>query len=230
LQAVDPNTEQTLYQKDEGFKKYLNLLQRVYDIPGLLPDDKPKDYVKYSHIKNNFRTGKVAMLPFIDSHQELIKDEQTNGLDWDIAPFPVWSDLPKTDPVAPSGFLAISPLSKHQDDAFKVLAYFYTDEVQLIWSKSDWPAVIKNRDIKLAFGSGNPGMKDKNVAAYFVNKGAASPMKVSRYENSYDALSYMSNDLITGTKDINTLLRESDEGHSKKIAELKEANGSGAGK
>jgi multiple sugar transport system substrate-binding protein len=142
-------------------------------------------------------------------------------LQWDLSTTPTFPEAPNIDPYMNYTFLGVSPTSKHQDEAFKVIAYLGSDEVQLQNARKAYPPVLASADIQKQFAADLPELKGKNLAALFKHK-QSDPYVNSNFDSSIDNLVKTGmNNLIKGSTDINTSLRNMDEEIDKKVAELK---------
>lgn len=142
-------------------------------------------------------------------------------LQWDIVTAPTFSEQPNIDPYMNYTFLAVSPTSQHKEEAFKVIAYLNSDEVQTERARKGYPTILKSPDIQKQFAAELPELKGKNLQAAFKNK-QSDPYVSPYFDTSIDTLVKKGfNEIVKGGTDINTILRQMDEEIDKKVAEQK---------
>jgi multiple sugar transport system substrate-binding protein len=139
----------------------------------------------------------------------------------DYVQFPTFKEAPGMGPQPYPTYFYVSSTSKYKDEVFEVLAYLTSDEYQMEASKLGNITVLNNKSIQAALASSLPEFKGKNISA-FIPKQVAPPA----YQTKYDSVvrGFMDaafKDVATGLKDINTALREAEEGANKAIAESK---------
>ncbi|MBO0995666.1 ABC transporter substrate-binding protein [Bacillus sp. SD088] len=215
VQHVDPETDESMYLQDERFAKFLNKIENIASIPGVIPEDEG-DWGNFINEQN------VAMVPLFDVHIWLSNVEAETGLDWNMVSYPVWEDQPKIGPSANAAGLSISETSEHKDAAFQVLEYLMSDEWQMMRSKKGFATVLNNSEVQEAFSSEIEGLKDKNMQAVFDLEAAEAPEKVSAFEEDGEILDAM--EFIEKEQDVNTYLRETYEEAEAKIKEAKGSN------
>lgn len=198
LNHVDPETDASLYGKDERFASYLSKVEDIASIPGVIVED--QDWGGFMNDQN------LAMVPLFDVHIWLSNVEKDTGLDWDMVTYPVWEDRPDKGPKANAGGLAIAETSEHKQEAFEVLAYLLSDEWQMMRSKKGFATVLNDEEIQEAFSTEVEGLKEKNMQAVFNLQDTAGPEKLSAYEEVGNIIDRM--EFIEEGKDINTYLRE----------------------
>ncbi|MCJ7840799.1 extracellular solute-binding protein [Lederbergia sp. NSJ-179] len=213
---IDPETNEPMYLKDGNFAKYLNQIEKIASIQGVIPDNDEDDWGAFINKQN------VAMVPLFDIHIWLNGVEAETGLAWDMVSYPEWEDHPNTGPNANAGGLSISNTSEHKEAAFQVLEYLMSEEWQMMRSKKGFATVLDNKEIQEAFCSEVEGLEEKNMQAVFKLKAVDKPVKVSPYEEKgeevFDAMKF-----IKEGKDVNTYLRET---YDEVNALVKEAAGS----
>ena len=211
---VDPETHEPMFLKDEGFAKYLGMIEEFASIPGVIPEE--GDWGDFIGKQN------VAMVPLFDIHIWLKNVEAETGLAWDMVSYPVWEDQPNVGPSANAAGLAISATSEHKEEAFMVLEYLLSEEWQMMRSKKGFATVLNNTEIQEAFCSEVEGLEEKNMQDVFALEATSGPEKLSPYEDVakevFDIMEFIKSD-----KDVNTYLREV---YDKADAKVKEALGS----
>lgn len=209
---LDSETNEPLYVKDERFSKYLNMVQELAEIPGVVPDE--GDWGNFINEQN------LAMVPLFDIHIWLNNVEADTGLKWDMVSFPVWEDNPKVGPSANAAGLAISNTSEHKDEALQVLEYLLSEEWQLMRSKKGFATVLDDPEIQKTFSSEVEGLEEKNMQAIFYLDTAEVPKETSLYEEAGQVLDPI--EFIKEGKDVNTYLREA---YEKSKVEVEDVQG-----
>lgn len=213
---VDPETDESLYDTDERFTKYLRMIDKIASIPGVVPDDEERDWGEFIGEQT------VAMMPLFDIHIWLSNVEEDTGLSWDMVSYPTWDDEPNKGPVTNASGLTIARTSEHKDEAFQVLAYLLSKESQMMRSKAGSATVLDDTEVQEAFSSEIDGLKDKNMGAVFFLEESVGPEKRSEYEEEGELIDGI--EFIHSGLDINTYLRELSEEADLAIQDAKGSN------
>lgn len=199
VNLTDPETGAPLLTTEPAAKKYLDLVEEIYSIPGNLP---PKE----SDALGDFIAGNVAMA--LASPQFMRWGIQTidKAEPVDFAPAPVWSDNPdKTAPAKSYYHWIINKYSEHKDEAFQVLTEYLSTDIQSMLTKEGQEmTVLADDDIKLQFGADLDIYAGKDIEAIFAVEPANPPEKSSKW-NKYVTLDI--NEFIHSEMDTNTYLR-----------------------
>ena len=211
LPYVDPKTEKAALDSD-GWKKLFNQMKRVVSIPGVF--EGAEDISLYS---NGLEKRTVAMVTNNNKIPRYLEEEK-NGLNWDLTTFPSYPEQMNVYPSVEANSLILNVASKHKDEAFKVIEYLVSDEVQLALAKSLQMSALKGEQFTKAFGENYPALKTKNLQGMF--KGRPAPLKPTTI---YDDLGLKAardayKEVTVNNKDINTALREANEKLNQAIA------------
>jgi ABC-type glycerol-3-phosphate transport system substrate-binding protein len=213
---TDPDSGEVLVEKDPVFKKYFELMEAFYNIPGLDDPDLPED-------------------PFVEEQTAAMVIASNNYFAWgwgnpdpeeikhiDIAPIPVWEDQPNTTPAKNAWPMVINDYSEHKEEAFEVLTTYLDPEIQIGMAKTMMlqtpltdPEVLKN------YGSEVPTYDGKNIDAYFFGEAAKYKDQQSNWDEYVD-IGEAEEKLKEDKVDIVTLLRELAEESDGKIKSAKE--------
>lgn len=205
----DPETNEAAMTSDL-FRKVVQNLARFYDIPG--------NELHPSITANNlFQVEQVAAM-FIgtDGHIQITAKALTN---WDIAEFPVFSDMPGVGFAPFPEFVNMTSLSGNRDAAFQVLTYIVSEEQQQ-WRASNLGFVptLKDTDkIMENYGTTIPGLEDKNLKA-IIPKQYANLQATPFYSIGLSEMGQLFREYVGG-KDLNTALREASERANQKVQE-----------
>lgn len=206
---LDPETDEVLYLKEPIYSEYLHYLERLWSIPGMLPEENPREYL-FSWGANFFNDHDVAMTVAWDRfpHAEAYEEQ---GLNWDMVTMPVWEDQPNM--ITPPDGYAIFPTrdTEHPDEVYEVLEHILSDEYQE-WASRHLgrPTVLNNPDIQETLASEIKGLEDKNMESIFImDRNPGLPVdEVSEYAiTKYDALHADIGEFAELDKDVNTFLR-----------------------
>lgn len=207
---VDPKTEKAIVNTD-GWKKVFELLKSIYDIPGnngyRLAGDGYNQFVKD-------RT--LAMFASVNYLPNL---KEAQDLNWDLAQYPSFSERPNTGMQVDEWILHVTAQSKYKDQAFQVISTILSDEVQTEVARNGRFPVLTGKSIEQEFGKNLPYLQGKHLQAAFLSQ-PAKALPVSKYDAFAEP--YMSGAIgpvVKGEKDINTVLRESEEAINKNIEE-----------
>ncbi|CAG7610912.1 hypothetical protein PAESOLCIP111_01306 [Paenibacillus solanacearum] len=212
----DPKTGKANISTKEWRMAY-DLLSELIAIPGnRFPQD--KDKITRWHNEDFYKTQIVAMsgVPnLISAGLQTVPD-----MNWDMTAYPVFEGYPKTAQAAGGSSLFMNPNSKVLDAAFKVVATALSQETQLVISRNGGGPVLLTKETMDAFSADLPYTKGKNVKAAFYNK-QNWPKNPTVYDGNALGIAYNhSLDLYAG-KDINTVIRETEEDIDKQVAQLK---------
>jgi multiple sugar transport system substrate-binding protein len=203
LPYVDPQTKKPALESD-GWKKLFTQLKKVWDIPNLFTGK--ADINAYS---TDFEQKKTAaMVPNNNKISNYVKEETTNGFNWDIAEFPSYPDKMGSYPAIEANTLMLDTASKHKDAAFKVIAYLVSEEVGTAISKTAQVSALNDKQIQTVFGSNYPTMKTKHIEGIF--KGHPAPLApVSVYDaDGLKAARAAWSAVLVDQKDINSALHD----------------------
>jgi multiple sugar transport system substrate-binding protein len=152
-----------------------------------------------------------------------IADFKDNTMNWDMVTYPQYPDHKGTFGVAGARPLMISSASKHKQQAFQVIDTVLSNEVQLKMNRLGTVSPLTDKAVQDAFGADIPYVKGKNLAAIYKLK--PGWRKLSDYDDiAADIVFTHSVDMYSG-KDINTVIRETEDEITKAIAEGKAKGG-----
>ncbi|MBO0993284.1 ABC transporter substrate-binding protein [Bacillus sp. SD088] len=218
--GTDPETGEVLFDQKPEYAQYFNLIKKIHDIPGNIPDNPDdKSGLEGRNVAMNLRT--VSNIPVF---------LETEGLDFDVVSFPSWPDNPNVAPNNLPLTLAISPESEHKEAAFKLLEFITSKEQQINMAKIGVAPVLGDAEIRsyLAYKDGEK-VEGLNIEGIYSGT-PAEPAEYSPY--GPDVLLYggnfigeMTTEFVeeyreSGT-DVNTFIREMQEKYEAKIEEEK---------
>jgi multiple sugar transport system substrate-binding protein len=159
-------TEDRASMTSDGWKKLVDNLRRFYDIPANQFDTVEK-----------FSQGNIAMA--VASSDRIVKFHEDNkNLNFDVSTVPFFNDLPNTRYQANVFSMYISKQSTKKDQAFNVMTYLLSEEMQVELSKEGIIGPLQTQAVKEAFGKNLPQMKGKNIESIFYGKYAdATPAR-----------------------------------------------------
>ncbi|MDQ1913915.1 extracellular solute-binding protein [Paenibacillus sp. GD4] len=132
------------------------------------------------------------------------------GMNWDIASLPTFSDLPGVGSSAYPFYWGVTAQSKHKDEAMAVIKYLTGKEYQTKQVRGGTMTTLKDDAIKKQFGEDSKH-KDKNLSAVFHNKYAPLPAKSMVEGDAQPAYENAVHEAALGTADLNTLFRTIEE-------------------
>jgi multiple sugar transport system substrate-binding protein len=203
LPYYDQKAQKPAFESD-GWKRLFTQMKQVWDIPGIF--NSKEDISAYS---TEFEAKKIAaMVPNNNKIPNYIKEETTNGFNWDIAEFPSYSDQLNVYPAIEANTLMLDTASKHKDAAFKVISLMVSEDVGLAISKTAQVSALTSKGVQQAFGGDFPTMKSKHVEGIF--KGHPAPLpSVSVYDaDGLKSLRAAWNEVLIDKKDINSALHD----------------------
>ncbi|WP_018757486.1 ABC transporter substrate-binding protein [Paenibacillus terrigena] len=172
VNLTDPDTGEVLIDKSPEVTKYLELMKRIYSIPGL--------YNKESY---QFPKGNVGMIVTWPQYLMWGIGDADIVKNVDAVPLPSWPELPNVSPTSYSHPIILNKYSKNKDAAFKVMAEFVSVENQSrITRKGVDPSVLNAQEVRDQYAVDQELFKGKNIKAFFASKPALPPSKISRYD------------------------------------------------
>jgi ABC-type glycerol-3-phosphate transport system substrate-binding protein len=171
---------------------------------------------------NDFTKDRVsAMHADVTAAMENFPNDFVN---WDMVSLPVMAEAPGINAQLNPRFLYLMSTSKHKEEAFKVIDFLLSNEMQMASSKAGKATVLNNEEVRKAYGQDYARLQGKHTQALYVNKPVGvSPARDSKLINVPTAapVGKEFNAFINGTKDVNTALRDLDETLNKSISEAK---------
>jgi multiple sugar transport system substrate-binding protein len=206
-------TDDRANMTSDGWKKMVDNLRRFYDIPANQFDTVEK-----------FSQGNIAMA--VAASDRIVKFHEDNpNLNFDVSTVPFFSDLPNTR-YQPNVFsMYISKQSTKKDQAFDVMTYLLSEEMQVELSKEGVIGPLQTPAVKEAFGKNLPQMKGKNSESIFYGKYASAtparaPGLTYHFVNTQGVFAPL---IFLESKDTVTALRITEERETKAILAEKAA-------
>ncbi|MCJ7841057.1 extracellular solute-binding protein [Lederbergia sp. NSJ-179] len=208
VNPVDPDTDEVLLLKEPAFKKYYDLMERYYNIPGLYDVGVDGDW---------FAQGFAAMK--VGYHQTLMWSDVEDKKDSiDIAPIPTWPELPGTHPYLTTTPMIIMKDSKHVEEAFAVLKEYVSKENQLNISRTmSSGTVLMDKEVFEQTGADVPIYEGKNIDAFY----ELTPAELKRQSRWDRIVDYKLEEFAESEDDAATFLRKLQEEVEIKIKEEK---------
>ncbi|TNJ65194.1 extracellular solute-binding protein [Paenibacillus hemerocallicola] len=209
LPFVDPNTNKAIVNTDP-WKKWLETMAGFYRTNN-------NDIVNAKEDDLFFKQQTLAMRGG-PSPLELLPAAIENGLDWDVVSNPRFTGMENVGSQMNAPFLAIPPSSQHRDEAFKVVSFFLSNEMQTESARVGRVPVLKDESIVKEFGTKLPFLKGTNYTKAVFADTIGKPIRVTKYDGTVRShLAVAIVDVATGKKDVNTALRDTEENANKAI-------------
>lgn len=207
--VVDPKTNKATLNNDT-WKRSLTVLKKIYEIPGNegFGGNSTESFAKHQTLA---MLASINLLPIFKSAE---------GLNWDMAQYPQFSEVPNTGAQVDEWILHVTKQSKHKEQAFQVLATVLSDEVQMNVARHARFPILTGTQIQNEFGKSEAYLEGKNVAAAFKSQPAAALPANEIYSYGLGAIGEAFVKITNEGVDINSALREADESLNNKIAEL----------
>lgn len=200
---------------NDEWKKAYQIMQSIVSISGNTNDKKNSDEL------NAFLYDKtISMYPYIGLFHRMAEAVK-GGLDWDVVTYPTFPGKPGIYGEADAYYLFVTPNSKQQKAAFQVISAVLSNEAQLDSSKKgSVVSPLVNKEVRDNYGKESDVLKGKNVQAIFKSR----PVPMHNNPTKFDAIAdgqinAKALDLYGNKKDINTIIRETEEAINQKIAE-----------
>jgi multiple sugar transport system substrate-binding protein len=212
LNVYDPKSGKAVI--DEKWKKVFEFMMNVYNIPGNKP-------AKLASNTGEFVKGNIAMIP---QFYNTILDQAVAGkipFNWDIAQYPDFPEAKGLTYQVDYHQFVVSSISKHPEDAFRVIEVATAPEVQLAAAKLGKIPAQSDPALFKPFGSEVPALKGKNIQGMFKSKDAAMIQPYLYNDSVINEIQASFNGIFNGTTDINTALRTAEEKANAAVAALK---------
>lgn len=188
----------------EGYQDWLNEVT-----PGAMPN-------AFYNLKNiGMYAGMVSTLA--------IANPELENFEWDLVALPSFADNPGVGAQINSINFGITKLSSEKEEAMEVIKYMGSDEFQMQLSRKAVMPVIKNQEVREAFGKESPH-GEKNYQALFYKDPAPVPEKTYYDADMVSIYQAEGVEVMLGNKDVNTARRDAHELAVQKLEELKKAN------
>ncbi|MDF2716598.1 MAG: family 1 extracellular solute-binding protein [Paenibacillus sp.] len=207
---VDSKTGKASFQTD-GWKKSLDLMQQIAAIPGNMKLTNEDFYQKETL---------ASLMQSFNIMVNLLEGVERKGykINWDVASLPQSKEKPGIAGANKPLYFMVSKSSKHKDQAFAAISYLMSsEEVQTALSQNGKMPVLLGDEISKQFGTKLDILKGKNVAAVYKHQMSALP-----FSNRFNRLALVDlitagNEVLNGTQDANTALRNAEEKANKAI-------------
>ncbi|CAG7609854.1 hypothetical protein PAESOLCIP111_01213 [Paenibacillus solanacearum] len=210
--VVDPKNQKANVNND-AWRKVFQLGKDILSIPNNMP---PK--VDAGDTDAFWKNNTVAMYATINM-LESSKDAMVKGLNLGVAQYPSYKELPNTYGYLDAHFIVVTPQSKNKDAAMKVVEVMTSDEVQLkVARKYGKFSPLKNPEMKKQLGADMAHLKGIDLQSIFKSKPAAGMDFSKYYVESRKKLMAEYVNFANGAVDMNTALRNAEEGINKYIA------------
>jgi len=220
LDLIDPVTEKAAVT-NEAWTKVFQTIKKLYDIPGFVQGDDyrhdDKDDVFY--VDRNLAMYSHNLAQLVGPLEELRKQGVT--LNWDFAPHPNFEEALGTSLKINVHRFGVTKGGAHQEEAYQVLNYLLSDEVQRLVSRNGRVSVLNDPELEKEYGADIEVLKGKTIENIF--KATPRPLsnehvnerKVSKY------LTEAASDIALKGADVNTALRTAEEKINKDLETLK---------
>ncbi len=152
---IDPDTDEPIFSSSSGVREGFEMFREMHQIPG----NADPEWVQSGHTAMSARYKSVG--PLIDAESE-------GSLTWDMVSWPVFEDRRGVNPVQGGAAFGIASTTKHEDEAFQVLAYLLSDEFQTERVRDGLSTPLSDEEIKKQIYANEPSMADKNTGAFFL--------------------------------------------------------------
>ncbi|MDF2721286.1 MAG: transporter substrate-binding protein [Paenibacillus sp.] len=213
LNRFDKNGKVSI--NNEQYKRAFQTYQQIVSIPNNATEKKNSDEL------NAFLYDKtIGMYPFIGLFHRMA-DAVKGGLDWNAATYPTYPDTAGKYGEADAYYLFVTPNSKHQKEAFQFISAVLSDDAQMAASKKgSLVTPLVKKEVRDAFGTESEVLKGKNVQAIFKSRPVPRHSNATKFDAIADAqLNANALNLYNGAKDVNTIIRETEEIIAQKVAE-----------
>jgi multiple sugar transport system substrate-binding protein len=179
------------------WQELLKLMYSFYQIDGIMPPGNGATLFYKDHTSAMLGNWMINHLT-----------QSLDGLNWDMTTYPSLKEQPGIGRKIDAQALLIGASSKQKDQAFEIISYLTSEDVQVSYTRNGRLTILNNQKIKDQFGMDLPVMKGKDLKDVLKIKN--SNFRVTKYDDLIwkPINNIFNSDVITGKKDINTALRE----------------------
>jgi multiple sugar transport system substrate-binding protein len=210
LNMVDPKTL-TAHVNTDSWKKVLETGYKIQTIPGNMrkPSTNAIDQFEQKRV--------LAMMTTINRIPNMV-DAGKEGLNWDVAQFPAYDDLPNQYGMVDPWIIFPIKTTKHKEAAMQVIDVVTSKEVQLKMARATAKmSPLKDPQLKLELGADIPELKDKHLQSIFKSHPGLNPSFSKYYGPAQTIIKNNMWDYIQGKKDLNTAQRDAQDGITKLV-------------
>ncbi|MBO0991638.1 extracellular solute-binding protein [Bacillus sp. SD088] len=210
--ATDPDTGEVLINKNDAYKKYFDLIEEFYNIPGIKEEE---------DLANTFPEKRAAMTIATNTGLTWLAGDDPKPID--LVPFPVWADQPTIGPIAGTTPMIITNYSENKEMALEVIKAYFTPNILLSQVRSGGTVPpVADPELHKQYAAEVEIYKGKNLDAYYVLERETPEGRVSRWDDYVDLVS--AEEAIKEGEDVVTALRKLEEESVSKIKEAMATN------
>ncbi|UUZ94806.1 extracellular solute-binding protein [Paenibacillus sp. P25] len=193
----------------EEWKRLVENFKRFYDIPG-------NEYTSVDDFPKGQTAIAVHVAEKVTSWYNANKD-----LKFDLASPPSFKELPGTGMQPNTYSLFITKGSRYKDQAFQIIQYLLSDEVQSELSRQGIVTPLKSKAVRDLYGQSLLQLKGKNTGAVYYSKNAPPPAPRQSGLVYYAVnTGKIFDNIYKGGMDLNTSLRSVEEEANLAIQQL----------
>jgi multiple sugar transport system substrate-binding protein len=205
VRMVSP-TQDAATLDDPSWSKLVNNWKRFMELPG---NEWTAKNIGEQQVWQQFPKGTAAMS--IRPQTAIMPQTQ---FEWDIVTAPYYPEQPGINSIIDSKVAVVFKTSKHQDEAFKFLAFMVSKGEQDLVSRSGSLPVLNDKSLLDNFGKDDPQLQGKHLQAYTLAKFAkpfpprAAGLSPTMESDAVKLFGTNIVNVILQNKDVNTALRE----------------------
>jgi multiple sugar transport system substrate-binding protein len=216
-QFINPQTQAATLNNDY-WKKMFDRWLPLLNIASSAEDRAKMAAYPYDQFKKE-RT--IGMIVANSSAWGFNKNVEGQPLNFDIAQFPTFKDLPNAGPPANPFYYLVSKTSPDREAVFNVLKYRSSEEMLQHYARIGKIVALKDRKWLNEFGKEEPLLQSVNAKSVIPKQYGDVIVNNIYGAQAVSAMNGQFAEVVKGTKDVNTALRDAEEAANKKIAELK---------
>jgi multiple sugar transport system substrate-binding protein len=214
----DQKTGKSVVATDDGWKKLFQTWKSIFEVPGNYPKG-----ANFSNGVDDFiKTKNLAMFPHF---LYLVEDPNftaavQGGLKWGATTWPSFKENPGVGVGGISGGFMISRTNKYPEFAFQVMMTRLSDEGQIDMAKIGMVPSVNKQEIRAKIYEDTPIVHEipKDVLQKIYDTKYPPPVYSTRYDTpARGVVNKYLTEYFTGKTDLNTALREADEGINKLV-------------
>ncbi|MCC2685458.1 MAG: family 1 extracellular solute-binding protein [Paenibacillaceae bacterium] len=209
---IDPQTGFAKITTDK-WKTAFDLLKRIDEIPGNHNLKNTGDlFFKDRTLAMNAAGGTGALANLQEIH------DAGDNFNWDLVALPNFKEAPGIGARLGMAILMISSTSTMKEEAFQVMRYLSSEEVQRKAAMNGKRASLRDPELQKVYGKDFSSLNGKHVSSIFYNKYAPQYPYTEYNDIVTKQLNAAINNVITKQVDANTALREAEEAANRAIA------------
>ncbi len=195
----------------KAMREAVNIQEQIFSVPGY------RDVATSFWNHNDFLKDQIAGMRifFLNGIAPMLQNaylEYGDSFRWDMVTMPFQEGKPGIVNPVDVHALMLSTTSKQKDEAFQVMAFLGSDEVQKLVNQTGRLTASSNPALRSNYAENLSGWQGKNIEGALNVENAPLHQPITRYDGiAHNFWGQIENRLLIGEDDINTIIREAQE-------------------